>query len=70
MINCELGREDEIIERLSAMDEIVYVEAIYGIYDLFARIESSGFKEMTEFSQKIGRMDHIAKSFLIPIKEQ
>jgi len=69
MINCELGREEEIIEKLSGMGEVVFIEAIYGIYDLFAKIESSDYQKMTEFSQKIGRMDHIAKSFLIPIKE-
>ena len=69
MINCELGREDEIIEKLGEMDNIIFIEAIYGIYDLFAKIEASDYQKMTEFSQKIGRMDHIAKSFLIPIKK-
>ena len=41
LINCELGKEQEIIEILKHMDSVKEVHGTFGAYDVVARIESA-----------------------------
>jgi len=40
LINCELGKESEVLEQLRKVENVVDTQETYGIYDIVARIES------------------------------
>ena len=47
LINCDLGKEEQIIQDLKHMDNVKEVQATFGVYDIIAKIESetkSGLK--------------------------
>jgi DNA-binding Lrp family transcriptional regulator len=41
LINCELGADEEITEKLKELDEVVFVDKVNGAYDLLVKVDSS-----------------------------
>jgi DNA-binding Lrp family transcriptional regulator len=39
-MNCNSGAEERIIQRLADLPEVIEVRGIYGIYDIFVKVES------------------------------
>lgn len=39
LINCDLGKEEEIIENLKNIDSVKEIHGTYGEYDLIAKVE-------------------------------
>lgn len=58
LINCDQGKEDQVIERLHTLHGIKEVQATVGVYDVIDRLES-------ETSEKL---DHTIKSKILKIK--
>ncbi len=40
LIQCDMGAEIEIIKKLMEISEVVEVRGTYGVYDIFAKLES------------------------------
>ncbi len=40
LIQCDMGAEVEIIKKLMEISEVVEVRGTYGVYDIFAKLES------------------------------
>lgn len=57
LINCALGQEDEILNKLKRIEEIKEVSKTYGVYDIVARVQSHSENDLTEIiSTKIRDM--------------
>lgn len=57
LINCALGQEDEILNKLKRIEEIKEVSKTYGVYDIVARVQSHSENDLTEIiSTKISDM--------------
>ena len=48
LINCELGAEEELVEKLKELDEIVFVDKVNGAYDLLVKVEAANPVEVRE----------------------
>lgn len=58
LINCDLGKEHQVISHLQSLDAVKEVQAINGVYDVIAKLETD-----TE-----GEVNDIIRSELIEIK--
>ena len=48
LINCDLGKEQQIVKSLQKVQCIKEVQATHGVYDVVAKIETKTEKELDE----------------------
>lgn len=48
LINCDLGKEQQIIKSLQKLQNVKEVQATHGVYDIVAKIETKTEKELNE----------------------
>jgi DNA-binding Lrp family transcriptional regulator len=60
LINSELGKEDELIEKLRALHEVREAYATYGVYDIIAKVEAENQQVLKDaVFTRIRKMDEI-----------
>lgn len=58
LMQCDLGREEEIISAISEMPQVTEVRGTYGTFDIFCRIQA-GAGEAEAIITRIRRIPHI-----------
>jgi len=48
LINCDLGKEQQIIKSLQKLQNVKEIQATHGVYDIIAKIETKTEKELNE----------------------
>ena len=48
LINCDMGKENDVVEHLRAIKNIKEAQATIGAYDIVAKIESGSEKEIKD----------------------
>lgn len=48
LINCDLGKEEQIVKSLQKLQNVKEVQATHGVYDVVAKIETETEKELTD----------------------
>ena len=48
LIQCDMGSETDIIEHLVKIPEVKEVRGTYGVYDIFAKLESESREKLDE----------------------
>ena len=48
LIQCDLGSEVDIIQRLMKIQEVKEVRGTYGVFDIFAKLESESREQLDE----------------------
>ncbi len=67
MINTDVGKENEILDKLFELPEVKEVYMVYGIHDLIAVVEAEDMDTLRSLiTEKIRRMDGV-KSTLTSI---
>ncbi|MDC8451770.1 MAG: Lrp/AsnC ligand binding domain-containing protein [Candidatus Nitrosotalea sp.] len=51
LINCDLGKEQQIIKFLQKLQSIREVQATHGVYDIIAKIETKTERELNDTIQ-------------------
>jgi len=71
LINCELGKESEVIEQLHKVKNVVDTQGTYGVYDIVARIDSDSPSQLANIiSDQIRKISNINSTLtLIPTEE-
>ncbi len=71
LINCELGKESEVLEQLRKMENVVDTQETYGVYDIVARIDSDSESQLANIiSDQIRKISNINSTLtLIPTEE-
>jgi DNA-binding Lrp family transcriptional regulator len=46
LINCDLGKEAQIVKSLQKLENVKEVQATHGVYDIVAKIETRTEKEL------------------------
>ncbi len=71
LINCEPGKEPEVLKQLHKMENVVDTQETYGIYDIVARIESDSQSQLANIiSDQIRKISNINTTLtLIPTEE-
>ncbi len=48
LINCDLGYEEQTIEELKHLSDVKEVHGTFGVYDIFAKVESDQITTLRE----------------------
>jgi len=60
LINCEPGREPEVLEQLRKVENVVDTQETFGVYDIVARIESDNQYQLANIiSDQIRKISNI-----------
>ena len=72
LIQCDLGAEVDIIEQLVKIPEVKEVRGTYGVYDIFAKLESESREKLDEIlTNNIRKISQIrSTNTLSPILSQ
>ncbi len=72
LINCDLGYEEQIIEELKHISDVKEVHGTYGVYDIFAKVESDQITTLREtITGKIRKIVRIRSTLtLMAIEDQ
>ena len=68
LINCEPGKESEVLEQLHKMENVADTQETYGVYDIVARIESDSQSQLAHIiSDQIRKISNISTTLtLVP----
>jgi len=70
LINCELGSENEIIEKTRKVPEVVEVYRVFGVYDIIVRISTSDMETLKEIiAWKIKNLDKLRSALTMIVTE-
>ncbi len=70
LMKCDLGAEDEVTEKLTGMDEVLWVDQIYGAYDLLAKVEAPNIEKFKALlTWEIQRMDKVRSTLTVNRRE-
>jgi DNA-binding Lrp family transcriptional regulator len=60
LINCELGSENEVIEKIRKIPEVVEVYRVFGVYDIIVKFSTNDKETIKEIiAWKIKNLDKI-----------
>ena len=60
LINCELGSENEVIEKIRKIPEVVEVYRVFGVYDIIVKLFTNDKETIKEIiAWKIKNLDKI-----------
>jgi DNA-binding Lrp family transcriptional regulator len=66
LINCELGKEEEIIENLKHIDAVKEVHGTFGAYDVIAKVEHTKKEKLREIIiWNIRKIEHIRSTLTL-----
>jgi DNA-binding Lrp family transcriptional regulator len=60
LINAEIGFEDQVIQEIRSLDSVKEAYAVYGLYDIIAKIERDNMAELRGVvTDQIRRLDKV-----------
>ena len=59
MINCELGAEETIMEKLQEIEQVKEVFGTIGTHDLMVKLEAENFEKIRELASSIQKIEKI-----------
>ncbi|MCE9652911.1 MAG: Lrp/AsnC ligand binding domain-containing protein [Nitrosarchaeum sp.] len=66
LINCDLGKEDEVIENLKHIDSIKEIHGTYGEYDIIVKVEHVEKMKLQEIIVwNIRKIDHVRSTLTL-----
>ena len=70
LINCELGSENGLIEKIRKVPEVVEVYRVFGVYDIIVRISSSEIEPLKEIlAWKIKNLGEVRSALTMIVTE-
>ena len=70
MINCELGAEADLIEKLNEVEQVKDVFETIGTHDMMVKLEAENFEKIREIvSWNIQKLDNIRSTSTLIRKE-
>ena len=66
LINCEIGSEESVIEKLNSVGEVVEVHGTFGAYDILAKVEADNVEIIREtITWKIRKIEKIRSTLTL-----
>jgi len=70
LINVELGKEKDILNQLRSIENVKEVNAVYGVYDIIAKVEADSMEKLKEIvTYKIRRLADIRSTLTMTVAE-
>ena len=68
LINTEVGAEDEVLAQLRSVEGVKEAHIVYGIYDLYAKIEAESIEKLKDIvSSKIRKLPKVKSTITMII---
>ncbi len=66
LINCEIGSEESVIEKLKLINEVIEVHGTFGAYDILAKVEADNVETIREtITWKIRKIEKIRSTLTL-----
>ena len=66
LINCEIGSEESVIEKLNSISEVIEVHGTFGAYDILAKVEADNVEIIREtITWKIRKIEKIRSTLTL-----
>ena len=66
LINCEIGSEESVIEKLNSITEVIEVHGTFGAYDILAKVEADNVETIREnITWKIRKIEKIRSTLTL-----
>ena len=66
LINCEIGSEETVIEKLNSISEVIEVDGTFGAYDILAKVEADNVEIIREtITWKIRKIEKIRSTLTL-----
>ncbi|MGC2669139.1 MAG: Lrp/AsnC ligand binding domain-containing protein [Candidatus Nitrosopolaris sp.] len=70
LINCKLGSDKEVINRVKEIPEVIQVYRVYGAYDIIVRVAAgTAEKQQQALKSDLKRLDNILSTVTLVTKE-
>ena len=70
LINAEVGSEDELLRELRKLNNVSEACAVYGVYDIVAKVEAETMKELKEvITSKVRKLKNLRSSLTMMVVE-
>jgi DNA-binding Lrp family transcriptional regulator len=70
LINAEVGSEDELLRELRKLNNVSEAHAVYGVYDILAKVEAGTMKELKEvITSKVRKLKNLRSSLTMMVLE-
>ncbi|MEM4275810.1 MAG: Lrp/AsnC ligand binding domain-containing protein [Candidatus Nitrosocaldaceae archaeon] len=70
LINAEIGAEDKVVDELKKIENVKEVYAVYGAYDVIAKVESDNMDKVKEtITWKIRRLENVRSTLTMIVIE-
>ncbi len=70
LINCDLGYEEQIIEKLKHISDVKEVHGTFGAYDILAKVESANVENLRDtITWKIRKLDRVRSTLTLMVIE-
>jgi DNA-binding Lrp family transcriptional regulator len=70
LINCKLGSDREVINRLSKIPVVIEVYRVYGAYDIVVRVAAGTIEKLQQALQfDLKRLDNVVSTVTLVTKE-
>jgi DNA-binding Lrp family transcriptional regulator len=72
LINTEIGSEADVLKDLKKVEGIIEAHAVYGVYDIVARVEADTMDKLKEIvTWRVRRLDKVRSTLtMIVVEEQ
>lgn len=68
LINTDVGAEDEVLAQVKSIDGVKEAYIVYGIYDLYAKIEAESIEKLKDIvSSKIRKLPKVRSTITMII---
>ena len=66
LINCEIGSEESVIEKLNSIGEVIEVHGTFGAHDILAKVEADNVETIREtITWKIRKIEKIRSTLTL-----
>jgi DNA-binding Lrp family transcriptional regulator len=70
LINSEVGSEDELLRELRKLNNVSEAHAVYGVYDILAKVEAKTMKELREvITSKVRKLKNLRSPLTMMVLE-
>ena len=71
LVNTEIGFETEVLKELKKVECVVEASAVYGVYDIVAKVKSETMDKLKEIvTSRIRRLDKVRSTLTMIVVEE
>ena len=71
LVNCSLGKEEYIIERLKQIPSISLVDGVFGAYDIIAKMKTDNQEDLKNIiTNEIRKLEYVRSTLVLMIIDE